>query len=785
MSFTTRKTALSLAMTGLLGSAMPPAQAATGTVTTPAQHSAEEGEQLLVLSPPVPVQAGSKTTLSAGQIQQNGSNNFGTLMRYQPLVSATGSSSGSTAGKSGFDRAGYTGYNIRGLESNRVGIEVDGIEMPQATGRSYAGRAGLGTSGIGRDYLDPYMYQQVEIESGPTSVEVANNAIGGRVSFLPKSAAGYLRPGKTTYFGYQSDYDSADRGWHNGLTLAGGDSILQGMLVISRRDGQETSNNSGELSSYPENWHSTALLASGSWLATDEHRLTATLDYYHKTTHSQYDSWNDAGSAIVGTAHQSGNTRRLGITLKDTWVPLENAWVDRVDTQIYRQITEAHDNTLIPGSSGTVTRVLSDYNVTRYGLETTLAKAIGRHDLRWGLNAGQSKTERPFSQDPVQSGAAAIMQPEADSHTETLGAFLQDNITFDLNGHTLAVVPGVRAAYQKTRAQNLSSLSANSSVLSEGEVATLYGSSNSDSQLLPSLGLIYNLTPALSTYIQYRRGAQFPNASQLYGSWNLGSSYAGRAQYALIGSPDLKTETSNNLEWGIKGEAAKGITFHTALFYNSYKNFIAETRYTRLANPAVFATVPGNIYTVYKEENRDKAYIYGAELTSRVEFGTWVDELRGLGANIGLGYSKGQAKSAYEGDKYVDLDSVPPMKAVLGLSWDAPDRAYGGAVTTTLVKGKRATATSRQTYSNSGTALADTTTTYMRIPGYALADLTAYWQVAAHVKLSGGIYNLTDRKYWDYLSSRTLTDTGLQDSYNQALAVQPGRTFQLAVNVDF
>ncbi|WP_163306924.1 TonB-dependent receptor domain-containing protein, partial [Enterobacter ludwigii] len=69
--------------------------------------------------------------------------------------------------------------------------------------------------------------------------------------------------------------------------------------------------------------------------------------------------------------------------------------------------------------------------------------------------------------------------------------------------------------------------------------------------------------------------AQFPNASQLYGSWNLGSSYAGRAQYALIGNTDLKTETSDNVEWGMKGEVAEGITMRTALFYNTYKNFIA------------------------------------------------------------------------------------------------------------------------------------------------------------------------------------------------------------------
>lgn len=64
------------------------------------------------------------------------------------------------------------------MESNRVGIDVDGIAQPNATGRGYVGRAGLNTFGIGRDYIDPYMYGSVDIQSGATSTETANSAIG-------------------------------------------------------------------------------------------------------------------------------------------------------------------------------------------------------------------------------------------------------------------------------------------------------------------------------------------------------------------------------------------------------------------------------------------------------------------------------------------------------------------------------------------------------------------------------------------------------------------------------
>lgn len=517
---------------------------------TSLEKTTQSEEEITVVAPVIENKSGTITTITAQDMQKKGGNDFGSIMRYEPLISATGVSGGSSSGKSGFDRSGYTGYNIRGLESNRVGLDVDGIPQPDATGRSYVSRAGLNTFGIGRDYIDPYMYGQVEIESGATSIERSNTSIGGAVSFLPKSADQYLSPTKQTYFGYQSDYDSSNRSWHNGITAAAGDEQLRGVFVYSRRDGQETRNNSGTHQAYPANWHTNALMASGIWQPNDEHKLTGTVDYYDKTNHTHYDSWNSAGSAILGTAQQQSNTRRWGVSLKDEWTPY-NDFVDTLTSKVYYQQTQAHDNTYMPTSTGSMERVYSDYNVNTYGFETQMAKTWGRHTLSGGLNARLTDTERPFREEPAPSAFTAIMQPESDSRSYVLGGYVQDRIQFDLDGHGFAVVPGVRVAHQSTKPQNLSSLTTGSTVLTESELETLYGKSNTDTQVLPSLSLQYNLTPTLMSYLQYKRGAQFPNASQLYGSWNLGSSYAGTAQYALIGNADLNTETSNNLEWGV------------------------------------------------------------------------------------------------------------------------------------------------------------------------------------------------------------------------------------------
>ncbi|MEG3109197.1 TonB-dependent receptor [Pantoea sp. T14] len=749
-----------------------------------ASKSSSSEPVMTVNAPQDEKRAGSKTSLSAAELRQRGANDFGSIMRYEPLISATGSSGGSSAGKSGFDRAGYTGYNIRGLESNRVGLDVDGIPLPQATGRSYVGRAGLDSFGIGRDYIDPYMFGRIDIEKGATAVDQPNTSIGGNVSFRNKTADDYLRPGKETYFGYQSDYDSSNRSWHNGITAAAGDDELRGIFVYSRRDGQETENNSGELDAYPANWHSDAFMTSGIWQPNDEHKLSATLDYYHKTNHSHYDSWDTSGNTVWGTAQQQSDTRRFGASLSDEYTPYNNV-IDSLITRVYWQKTEAHDNTYMPSSASAYQTVYSDYNSDTYGFDTRLAKSIGRHELSGGLNARLIDTERPFRQSPTPSVYSVIMQPQANSRSYTVGGYVQDKINVDFDSHNFAVIPGVRVMYQNTKPRDVSTLTTNSSALDSSDVSALYGSANTDTQVLPSIAFQYDLTPTLMTYLQYSRGAQFPNDTQLYGSWNLGSSYAGTAQYALIGNPDLKTETSNNYEWGVKGLLTEGVSINAAAFYNDYKNFIAFTRYTRSGNPDKFVNVPSNIYTTYEAENRDKAYIYGAEISSKINFGTWFQQVDGLSANLAFGYTQGAAKSSYLGDRYVDLESVAPMKAIVGLAWDDVDRGYGAAVTATFVKGKKATATNRESFTNTGNAITDSSTDYMRVPGYGMVDMTAYWNVTKNVKLSGGLYNLTDRKYWDYLSSRELTSDSQQDRNDQSLAVMPGRTFQLGVNVDF
>jgi hemoglobin/transferrin/lactoferrin receptor protein len=116
--------------------------------------------------------------------------------------------------------------------------------------------------------------------------------------------------------------------------------------------------------------------------------------------------------------------------------------------------------------------------------------------------------------------------------------------------------------------------------------------------------------------------------------------------------------------------------------------------------------------------------------------------MKGYSVNL-AGARKAPRKTPQTGKK-ADLPSVQPYKANATFAYDSD--GGGAAFTASTARGKRA----------ASDVLTGSTTTMFDVPGYTVFDLTAYWHINKHVVLSGGVYNLGDKKYWDYASSRSL-----------------------------
>ncbi|KAF1046039.1 MAG: Hemoglobin and hemoglobin-haptoglobin-binding protein [Herbaspirillum frisingense] len=776
-----RPLTLALAVNGaLLCLAAPPVGAQENTASDSAPVPERNGKKL----PDVEVQGvreeqhkpGASVKVTKDDLEKQGAGSFADVLKYQPLVSVPGVTAGTTNTNSAYDHPGSTNYNIRGVEGNRVGVDVDDVEMPEAVDRSAtsgSGRASIGTFGQGRDFIDPEMYSEVQVDSGTTTSARPAGGIGGAVSFRTKSPEDYVNDAKPTYFGAKAGYNSADRSWNEGVTAAGASGMFDGLIVYSRRDGHQADNKSDTLNAYPSDWNSNALLLKGGMRVNAENKFSLSADLYRRTNDLSYDGWNNTGTAVTGKSGQHSTTARNTIQLGHLWTPA-NALLDKLDTRLSYQSTDMQDATSTRTlSSGAVENDYSRNSNKQFSLSSVASKKIGNNGLRFGVSASENKNEHQLT------GTSLAKQPYPNTRTTRYGLFAEDEITFNLGGHRLAIIPGLRVDRVKSSVYDTGNFA--NSAITTAQLNTLYGAGSTNTIVSPSLSLVYDLQPKMSAYAQWKRGGRAPSVSETYGYWNSGGGF-----YALVGNPNLKKETSDAFDVGLKGELTEGIVFNSSLFYTKYKNFIAYTRYTRAANPEMFTNVQNNISTIFMAENRDSAYIYGLELSTRIDHGKFAPAMRGVYSTWALGYSQGKAKSRYSGDSYQDLDTVQPAKLIAGIGYDAPEKAWGSNLTGTFVKGKQAKATNRNSYANNGTALAgNTTVTYFDVPGYAAFDLTGYWRVAKNVRINAGINNLLDKRYWDYASVYSLEPGNAKDAQDIQLQTHTGRSFFASVNVDF
>jgi hemoglobin/transferrin/lactoferrin receptor protein len=112
---------------------------------------------------------GTITVIDREQIRREQARDIRDLIRYEPGVSVPNDS-----------RGGLQGFNIRGLDGNRVNLQVDGIRLPF----EYS----FGATRIGRDYVDIETLNALEIFKGNNSATLPSDALGGTVNFSTANA---------------------------------------------------------------------------------------------------------------------------------------------------------------------------------------------------------------------------------------------------------------------------------------------------------------------------------------------------------------------------------------------------------------------------------------------------------------------------------------------------------------------------------------------------------------------------------------------------------------------
>lgn len=711
----------------------------------------------------------SVSVASREQLDRRNVNSIKDLVRGEPGVSVGG------AGQ----RAGITGYNIRGIDGDRVLTQVDGVEVPNSF--FYGPYAQTH-----RNYVDPEIVKRVEILRGPASALYGSNAIGGAVSYFTLDADDIIKPGRDTGARLKTGYSSADDSWLTSGTVAGRHEQFDALLHLSQRNGHETESfgghggtGLGRTEANPEDVRTTNLLAKLGWNYNDTDRLQLTYEKYKDDRDTNQLSAVggpfNAGSGFGYYKARSGNdtiTReRFGL---EHTLALDSLLADNLKWSLNYQIAKTDQSTqerYAPGFGGNTLRDVMRYRETTYKdrlwvLDAQFDKAFSlgetEHLLTYGaslkreevtgLRSGTavcvasvgSCTNRVGQTSPTASDSLAPQSDFPDPTIQTYGLFLQDQIRWN----QWTFLPGLRYDYTRLKPELTNEFLA---TISNASVTAFSDKAQTWDRVSPKFGVTYEFDEHYTAFGQYAEGFRTPSAKALYGRFE---NIAGG--YVVEPNPNLEPEKSRGVEAGLRGQFDAG-SFDVAAFYNEYRDFIDEN--------ASVATSG----TTFKSVNIAYASIRGIEAKGRLN-------LDAFGAPTGL-YS--QASIAYargrDDDTGAALNSVNPLTGVFGLGYEQD--TYGTLLSWTLVK--------RKTRIDQGDFNApDGRSSQFKTPGFGVLDLTGYYKLTDDLTVNAGLYNLTDKKYWlwdDVRGYDGVGEAGVTSPANLDRLTQPGRNF--AVNL--
>ena len=660
--------------------------------------------------------------IDSDRIEEELARDIADLVRFEPGVTVSGTGS----------RFGLSGFNIRGIGGNRVLTLVDGVRVAEefSFGPFLSSR---------RDFVDIDSLASAEIARGPISSLWGSDALGGVVSFNTLSPDQFLGD-DTFYAGYKVGYSSADKSTMGTVTIAGQQGSVSTLLVATLRNGQETKNNAAAGTEFgsdrtapdEQDNESRNVTAKLSWNISDNQSIGVALDSYKSETDTKILS--DYGIFSRGTLVNSRTAEderdRTRVTLRyehtNSSLPLVDSLLLTAywqDSESFQDLTESR--TPPPYFANQTRKRLSTFQQEIVGATAQFSSSIltpsSSHTVTYGIDYYETSNEsvrdggtRDSLGNPVFEFSPLPTRDFPKTDVENIAFYIQDEI--ELFDGKLLLSPGAR--YDRNEAST-----APDSLYLLGNPGVATPVDYEESELTLKFGALVQLTDYLSAFGRYSEGFRAPPFDDV----NLGfTNFLGG--YKTISAPDLTSETSDSFEVGLRFLSENAEISVTA-FSSDYDDFIASagsghcpTAYRQFG---CFDPVDG--FLVFQSENISRVSIDGVELRFLLDMGLMGFD--NFGVRGAIAYADGEDEDTGE-----PLDTIQPLTAVLGLSYDSEDGKWGGRLIWTGVRAKDASDISV------GSALRETS-------GYGLVDLIARYRVTESLSANLGIYNITDKTY--------------------------------------
>lgn len=660
-------------------------------------------------------------------------NDIKDLVRFEPGVSVRSSPARFTAASSSTGRDGNSGFNIRGMEGNRVLMLVDGVRVPD--GYSFGAQA------VGRgDYADLDLLKSVEIVRGPSSALYGSDGLAGSVAFTTKDPSDFLNAGRSWGARARAAYDSSNESFSQSIVGASRVGDFEAMLAYTRRDGEgldtQGTNDSASINRTtpnPEDNSSNAALLKAVYALNDSNRLRVTWDHLDRDV-----DWRVLSAVTASTASLTAfdETQRDRLTL-DHRYDGDGGLIDRIDTAVYYQdsSTRQYSNEDRTALADRIRDATFD-NVVR-GVNLELFSSFGtgsvQHRLVYGGDYSTTKQEslRTGTVPPAGETFPSHAFPTTDH--ALAGMFVQDEITFAAG--RVSLYPALRWDHYEIDPKD------------DPLFVTAVPTAQDDSELSPKLGLVVRVTEQLNFFVNAAAGFKAPEPSQV----NTGFTNPVQG-YRSISNADLKPETSETVEAGLRWSSDR-LSASLVGFDGKYDDFIEQTVVSGSftpADPAVFQFI-----------NLSGAEIHGAEASVAVRLGA------GFKVNAAASFARGDATNA--GDKQ-PLESVDPFKLSTGLEWrEAADR-FGGQLFATYSDSK-----------SPSRAGVECTPSCFLPDSFVVFDAVAWWQINDALTARAGVFNISDEKYWGWGDVRGVSSTApFIDAFSQ-----PGRNASVSIAMQF
>lgn len=644
--------------------------------------------------------------------------------------------------ESGGSRFGAEGINIRGIGGNRVGILLDGVPL----GDQFA----VGSfSNATRNFLDAGLVERIEVLHGPGSALYGSAAIGGVVAARTPDPADFLRDG-CCGGNLLATWRSSDESAHGTGLFAVGRPDHGVVLGASVRDGQQADSAAVGEEVNLRDYERRSLLAK--YLAADplgntvrvgliQQRSNVKSDFnsmlgsgrYRSTTALRGDDSFDLDLLSAAYEFGSPESRFGGGTVRSYWesVDIAQATLDEraaaaTPVSIDRHFAFAQK---ILGAELNLQKEVSSGNLGHrlgFGLEFRQRDtAEVRDGLQTNLDTGATTS--------VLLGEVFPLRDFPVSRTTEWGAYVEDVI--EAGDWTL--IGAVRLDHYD--------LQPKADVLFEQDYPFVNTVSVTDSDISPKLGVIYRFSASADIFAQYAHGFRAPPFEDA----NIGLEIPA-FNYRAIPNPDLKSETSDGVDIGIRWSGMRSDVSVT-LFRTHYDDFIASKLRVGIDETS------GRV--LFQSQNLREARIEGVEASASV--GLW-----GALENVSLHASLYKARSE-DRDSGEPLNSVGPGQLTAGAGWQSADERSRLRLQWTLTERWDAR-------DNAAGELYEP-------PGHGVVDLYFSRAFGRGVTLRVGALNLTDEVYWHWADIRGLS---ADDSLIAHLA-RPGRSVSASLNISW